>query len=473
MRFAVRAVALSAAAAALCAASPPPALPLAAVAAASGHAALVHVRARATGTLEGRPFEVTFERFGASLLMRRCIAEVCDGSWFDGNRRWTFGLNEVLLPDDGDLGLPQRRTLNAIASYLFAEPAFRSQGGTVAVAGPDAWRVRAHDGAELIARVDPATHRLRSVETEAGETLAGFQGSLRAGPATIPREQSGADSVSLDSGQAVPGPIVPPAGPAVTYAGDGALKLSGDPVPIVPCTLAGHAVKCLIDTGATPSAIALPLAEQLGLEPRGELDIAAFDQFATGFVEAGPLSLGAARFERARFAVVPSTYAARFDVVVGADLLARVRLRLDRAHGLAQITAPNDGSAGPAPVVATIPLRFREGTPRLDAVLDGRAQQGAVFDSGDQSQLSFGYAAYRNGTQWPLVSRTQAVGMGDASEDAFIVDVPQVRIGPYDAGTTRAIVRRTQSNLHVGIGLWERFSIEIDEAAAQLVLHPR
>ena len=472
MRFAVRAFALSAAAAALCAASPPP-VSLAAVAAASGHAALVHVRARAAGTLEGRPFEVTFERFGATLLVRRCIAEVCGGSWFDGNRRWAFGLNEVLLPDEGDLGLPQRRTLNAIVSYLFAEPVFRSQGGTVALAGPDAWRVRARDGAELIARVDPATHRLRSVETGTGETLAGFQGDLRAGPATIPRQQIGPDAVALDTAQAVPGPIVPPAGPVVTYGGDGALKLGGDPVPIVPCTLAGHAVRCLIDTGATPSAISLPLAEQLGLEPHGELEIAAFDQFATGFVEAGPLGLGAARFERARFAVVPSTYAARFDVVVGADLLGRVRLTLDRARGLARITAPNDASASATPVVATIPFRFRDGTPRLDATLDGREQHGALFDSGDQSLLSFGYAAYRDGTQWPLVSRTQAVGMGDASEDAFTVDVPQVRIGPYAAGTTRAIVRRTQSNLHVGIGLWERFLIEIDEAAAQLVLHPR
>ena len=469
MRFAVRLPALLAAAA-LVAAAPPPADPLAVVAAANGHAATVHVRATAAGTYEGRPVRVTLDQLGSTRLLRRCVAEVCAGSWFDGTRRWTFGLNDVLFPDDDDPLLPQRRTLAAIASYAFAEPAFRAAGGTVVAAGANVWQVRAPDGVTLTAHLDPATHALRRVANENGDTVTAYGRDALAGGARFALRQAGLDAAVTDEATAVGGPVAPPAGPDVTFSGDGALALSADPVPIVPCTVGGRVVRCLIDTGATPSAMTVRLADTLGLEARGELEIAAFGTFATGFVEAGPLVLGAARFDRARFAVVAGTSAAHFDVVIGADLLRRVRVVLDRGRGAARIVP---SGAGAAPGTGVVPIAFHGGIPVVEAALSGEAEQSALLDTGDQSVVSFGYAAYRNGTQWPVVGRGQAVGMGASAEDAFTVELPNLRIGRLATGPTRATVRRTQVMPHVGIGLWDRLIVEVDEGAAQVVFRPR
>ncbi|GAC1574865.1 MAG: hypothetical protein NVS3B7_06990 [Candidatus Elarobacter sp.] len=470
MRFAVGALVLLAAAAPA-GASAPPADPLAAVAAAAGHAAAVHVRATAAGTYEGRRVEVTLDQLGTARLLRRCVAEVCGGSWFDGTRRWTFSLNEVLLPEDDDPLLPQRRTLAALDSYAFAEPAFGTAGGTVVSAGANAWRVRAPGGATLIGYLDPVTHLLRRVANDGGGTIEVYDNAVRAGAASFALQRRGLDEFAAGAATSVAGPVEPPAGPEVTFAGDGVLALGADPVPIVPCRLGERTVRCLLDSGATPSAIALPLAEALGLEARGEIELTAFANVATGFVEAGPLRVGAARFDRVRFAVVGGSSAAAFDVVVGADLLARVRLVLDRGRRAARLVAPG-GDGALAPGATVVPLAFHDGTPRLRAELDGVALS-ALFDTGDQSVLSIGYAAYRLGPQWPMVARALAVGMGSAAEDAFTVDVPDVRIGPFAAGRTRATVRRTQTSPHVGIGLWDRSVIELDESSSRLVLRPR
>jgi Aspartyl protease len=473
MRFAVRVPALLAAAA-LTAASPPPADPLAAVAAANGHAALVHVHSITEGTAEGRHVELTIDRLGESRLVRRCVADVCSGSWFDGKRRWTYGLNDVLLPDDDDPDLTQRRTLAAITSYAFAEPAFRAAGGTVAAAGPSAWLVRAPGGAPLTAFLDPATRSLRRVTAAAGETVAEYDGERHVGAARFPVPRTGREAFGLDGATAVSGPIVPPAGAAVTFAGTANLTLGNDPVPIVPCSLGGRSARCLIDTGATPSAITLPLAEALGLEPRGELELSGFGRMVTGYVDATALAVGQARFARVRLAVVPQSTAAKFDVVLGADLLARVRVWLDRRRGIGSIDKPLADAAGtheltPFPAIA---LRFTDGTPHVDVTIAGGATQRALFDTGDQSVVSFGYAQYRQGPQWPLVERLQALGLGGV-DDAFAVTVPTVNVGGLALGPTRATVRRTQVMPHVGIGIWARGVVELDEGAGVVVIQSR
>src|ERR1700688_57589 len=323
MRFAKR---LPALAAAVILGAAEPSDPRAVDAAAHGHAALRHVRGTTTRAIEGRRAVETLDQQGTTRVFRRCVAEVCSGSWFDGTHRWAFGLNEVPLPDE-DASLPAWRTLAAISSFAFAEPGFRAAGGSVEAAGRDAWLVRARGGEALIARLDPVTHLLRSVATEHGREIESYRRYVRTGGAAFALERHGEfEEFTLETASTQAERVQPPAGAAVSFAGDGFAALGIDAVPIVPCTLGGRAARCLLDTGATPSAVVLPLAEALGLEPRGELEIAGFSRFATGFVEAGPLTLGAARFARARFAVIPAVSAARFDVVIGADLLGEVRV---------------------------------------------------------------------------------------------------------------------------------------------------
>jgi len=463
MRFAKRLAAL-AAAVSLSAATPSD--PLAVAAAANGHPALRHLRGTVSRAVEGRGTIETLDQLGGARLFRRCVAEVCSGTWFDGMHRWTFGLNDVPLPDE-DPALPAWRTLVAISSFAFAEPAFRAAGGSVEAAGRDAWLVRARGGDALIARLDPVTHLLRSIATERGREIQTYRRYVRADGAAFALERRGDfEDVSLEAVGAPAEPLQPPAGAAVTFSGDGAAALGSDAVPIVPCTLGGRTVRCLLDTGATPSAIVLPLAEALGLEPRGELEIAGFSRFATGFVEAGPLTLGAARFARARFAVIPAVAAARFDVTIGADLLGEVRLVLDHARRRAEILAPRG-----APHGGSVALRFLGGVPHVDLALDGLPAS-ALFDSGDASVVSLGYAAYRLGPQWPVVDRGQAVGVGGGT-DAFVVAIPDVRIGTLTLGSARATVNRTQRETHVGAGLWTKCVIELDEAAGTLGCTPR
>ncbi|GAC1659959.1 MAG: hypothetical protein NVS4B13_06580 [Candidatus Elarobacter sp.] len=139
MRFALRPLALAAAFATI--AATPPADPLGALAAANGHAATVHLRATGTRIVDGRTIVTTVDQLGAQRLLRRCINEVCGGTWFDGTLEWTYGLNEVVLPEEADEATLTERTLFAIVSYAFAEPAFRAGGGTVVRDSADRWRV--------------------------------------------------------------------------------------------------------------------------------------------------------------------------------------------------------------------------------------------------------------------------------------------------------------------------------------------
>ena len=150
MRFAKRALVLAAAFILPAGTAPDP---LAAVAAANGHPAELRLRLSGTRSYEGRRVVETLDRAGTTFLDRRCVAEVCTGTWFDGTRTWKFGLNDVALPED-DRRAALRRTLAAIVSFAFAEPAFRAAGGVVEPAGPSAWRVSAAGGETLIVTGD-------------------------------------------------------------------------------------------------------------------------------------------------------------------------------------------------------------------------------------------------------------------------------------------------------------------------------
>jgi hypothetical protein len=469
MRFALRSLALATAAGVLGAAPPPdPLAALAALAAANGHAAGLHLRATGTRVVEGRTVTVAVDQLGTRRLLRHCVNEVCGGTWFDGSREWTYGLNEVVLPEEADEATLIDRTLSAIVSYAFAEPAFRAGGGSVSRDAQGRWHVRARDGVELIAVLDPASQAVRRVETGNGVTVGEYGRETRAGGASFALDRAGPfESGPLDRVAAVAGAVGPPSGVAAAVGADAPVRLGAEPIPIVPCTLGGRAVRCLLDTGATPSAVTLTLAEALDQEPHGELEISGLGRFATGFIEAGPLAVGAARFERARFAVIPPSNAARFDVVVGSDLLGRVRLVLDRGRGTARLLP----TGGPAPAGTAVRLSFHNGSPLVATMLGPQGTR-ALLDTGDQAALSLGYAAYREGPQWPVIERGRAIGVAGA-DDTFTVEIPEVRFEGLALGATRATVRRTQAAAHAGIGLWDRFVLDLDEEAERISFSPR
>jgi len=440
--------------------------PLAALAAAVGDPAALHLRAQATSTADGQQTVTTLDLQGSQRLLRTCVADVCAGTWFDGHRGWTFGLNEVPLPAGDDPALPALRSLAAIASYAFVEPAFQAAGGVVEAVAPNRWRVRAPDGAPLVATIDPRTLAVETVVDAGGTPIAQYGRIVRVGDAAFALQRAGPEERTFERVDLVAGPLGAPDGAPVTFGDPAPLALADDPVPIVPCRLGGRLVRCLLDTGTTPSAITLAFSEELGLEPHGELDIAGFHRFATGFVQAGPLALGPARFAQARFAVIPATRELHFDVIVGADLLGALQLTLDRAAATVTLgpTAPN------RPADA-IPLAFPQGVPLVDVTVAGVGVR-ALLDSGDAATLSLDYETYRRGPHWPPVARGEAIGVAGEG-GVFDVDVPDVRIGTLDLGTVRTAVRWTQAVSHLGLGLAHRCALELDEAAGYLRCLPK
>ncbi len=345
-----------------------------------GGAAPRHVRGDVTRMIDGRPVTVTVDREGARELVRTCVRGVCGGTWFDGSRSWTFGINEILVPETR------------------------------------------------------AAHSDALVEAARG------------------------------AGRPIDGALTPPPGVVPTFDGDGTLALVDTTIPIVGCTLGGRTSRCLLDSGTTPSAITLRLAEALGLEPQGEIEISAFGRYATGIVQTGPLVVGPAHFAGTHFAVAPVNRDLGFDVIVGADLLARMRVVFERPQSRARISAPSRADT------AGIALLFHDGVPTVAAQV-GENETNALLDTGDAATISMGYEMYRRGTPWPVVARGGARGIAGV-EDTLEVALPSASIGTLALGPTRAIVRRTELGVHVGVGLWSRCSLDLDEAAERMRCTP-
>lgn len=415
---------------------------------AAGHPARTHWRASVAFTSEGRSGTLTTEQAGVRRLQRRCIADVCTGIWFDGRDRSTFGVNDAPFRRSGDD--EEVRTWAAIASGAFAEPDFPSAGGTATLQRRDGaraiWQVRARDGVPLDAAVDLMT----------GAVLAITRPDGTAAPAL-------GEALSARNAERVEGPLEPPGtgmpqlGPAVD------IPLGGGPQPIVPCRIGTRALRCLVDTGTTPSAMTLALAEELRLEPHGEIEIAGFGRgrYATGIVDAGPLVVGNATFAAWHFAVIPGARGFGFDVILGSDALAAVRLTIDRTHRRMRIEPSHPDSAARG-----WPLTFPGDVPRATVAIGDR-ELSALLDTGDSALLSIDYETLRREPELLQLNGTgMSAGIGGSS-DAIEGTARSVRVGTTEFGPAQVRVTRTQRGAHLGIGILARCTLVLDFAQSR------
>lgn len=421
---------------------------LGAVATAAGHPARTHWRADVPLTSEGRSGTLTIEQQGVRRLQRRCIADVCTGVWFDGRDSFTFGLNDAPFrrtADDAEM-----RTWAAIASWDVAEPEFFAAGGTATLERRDGtratWRVRARDGVALDATVDGATGAIAAITRPDGAAAAALGEPL-----------SARNAERVDGPLEAPGTGTPQLGPTVD------IPLGGGPQPIVPCRLGTRPLRCLIDTGTTPSAMTLALAEELRLEPHGEIEIAGFGRgrYATGIVDAGPLAVGNATFATWHFAVIPGARGFGFDVILGSDALATIRLTIDRTHRRARIEpARTDGAA------RGWPLTFAGDVPHATVALGGH-ELAALLDTGDSALLSIDYETLRREPAlFQLSGTATSAGIGGSS-DALEGIAPSVRVGSTEFGPAHVTVTRTQRGAHLGIGILTRCTLVLDFAQSR------
>jgi len=241
----------------------------------------------------------------------------------------------------------------------------------------------------------------------------------------------------------------------------------GSRLPIVPCRLETLALRCLFDTGTSPSALTLAIAERLGREPRGHLFVRSLTDYPSGAVDAGPVAIGDTTIGTLHYAVIPSTRDRGYDVVLGSDVLGSLRLDID-LDGRRLSLAP---SGRPAAGVA-LPLAFDAGLPYLRVAIDGYAQD-ALFDTGDEALVAIGYDTYRHHATFSANDAGRIAGaLGES--DALAGAAADVRVGDLALGAQRVLVVRSEHVAHVGLGLAARCRVlGIDLDAARLDCVPR
>ncbi len=431
---------------------------LAQVAAAGGHPASVPLRGTATVVRDDIRYTITDQRLGARQLVRECAGNVCTGTWFDGERLFAFGINGESYPASAQATRDQR-TLAAIASLRFAEPDF---AGTVEAAGPGSFAVRAAGGTLMQVSIDPRTSLPAAASGPAGSPSVSFGPPQRAGGAAM-LSPLRFDRVERDNE-----PLVPPAGPRIRF--DPPLALAAGPAGhalVVPCRLERLALRCLFDTGSTPSSITLTVAERLGREPEGQLTVRSFETYVTGTVDAGPLTIANANVAPLHFEVLPSTRDRGYDVVVGSDILSAMRLDVNASTHTLRLGPPSAAPRG-----TTIPLTFEGGLPYV-ALTVANQTQAALFDTGDDALVAIGYDWYRQHADFP-VSRAGNVAGVVGTSDTLVGQALDARAGPLDLGATEITVVRSRHDGHVGIGLAARcaiLGIDLHEARLDCVPH--
>ena len=434
----------------------PPALDR--IAEAGGHPARVPFRATSYVEREGVRYRVSDERSGNLRLLRECADDLCAGTWFDGQRLFTLGINGDRFPA-GDAPTQAARTVDAIDSLRFAEPNF---AGTVRPAGANAYTVRADGGSAAVVAVDAATDLPTAVRTGGDDLPIVY---------AVPERFEGAailSEVPFERIERLAHPPVPPQPPAVAFGPPGRIAfVPGARLAIVPCRLETLALRCLFDTGTSPSSVSLAVAERLNREPQGHILVHSLDSYPSGTISAGPIEIGTVSVGRLHYAVIPSTRDRGYDVVLGSDVLGSLRLELDLVdHRLALV--PSGGrTAG-----ITLPLAFENGLPYTSIAIGGE-QQSALLDTGDEALVAIGYDAYRRNATFAAHQAGRVSGVLGAS-DTLAGEAPGVRIGSLDLGTQRIVIVRSEHVAHVGLGLALRCAtLGIDLDAARIDCVPR
>jgi hypothetical protein len=245
----------------------------------------------------------------------------------------------------------------------------------------------------------------------------------------------------------------PPPRPPASFGPTAAIAfVPGARLPIVPCRLETLALRCLFDTGTSPSSLTLAVAERLGREPRGQIVEQSLLSYPSGAIAAGPVSIGSVTLGALHYAVIPSTRDRGYDIVLGSDVLGSVRLEIDLDGRRLTLSPSGTRSAG-----HPIPLSFEAGLPYVPLAVDGMTQD-ALLDTGDEALVAIGYDAYREHVTFDTRQAGRIAGvLGDS--DALAGQAADVRVGGMRLGPQRVIVVRSQHVGHVGLGLAARCGV--------------
>jgi hypothetical protein len=457
---------------------------LARIRAASGTPYAAHIVSEAHEIQDGRSYTVRVETEGDRSVVRRCRDGICGGEYFDGTRFFAVNLNDTALPgslrrDDDE------RVVRAIESSAFATPEFRASGGSVSELPPIARNgktyrrlvVRSGDVA-FVVLVDPSTAVPVEARTPDGRVAFGFGDFRKVDGVTLPFETTRGNVIleRYDSRRVSHDPFAAPSGLAPTF-GANPQPLRMIPVPrqpgnepVVPCSIGGVTVNCLIDTGNSSLGISLELAERLGLEATGEYEVSGLGRYLTGIVTAGPLVVGGTTFPSARYVVLHDLHGYGYDIVLGADVLAHTRVTIDYPQQTVKFESPERETA-----IASIPLLFRGFIPVVGTQL-GALDVPLALDTGDEATVNVSYNYYSDhpGLFQPRAQR-EVAGIG-GSADQIVGEIASIRLATFDV-THQAIAATRASEPsaggHLGSGFLMHFTVTLDYTRARLGLVPR
>jgi hypothetical protein len=239
--------------------------------------------------------------------------------------------------------------------------------------------------------------------------------------------------------------------------------------PVFPCSIAGIAVHCLLDTGNSGISMSTELAAQLDAPVVGEHAVRGLGGYSTQVVRAGPLVVGNATFPEGYYIVLNDIHKYGYDVVIGTDVLAATNVRMNAAAH----TISFGMAAPPAPI--TIPISFENFVPVVKVQL-GSIEARLLVDTGDESNINLAYEFYtKHPSLFTVTTRRTVSGIG-ASSVELLGSIPQVTVGNYTTGpqtigTTQTLVGTAFG--HLGAAFLQQFDVDLDYSAAELHLVPR
>jgi hypothetical protein len=430
-------------------------------------------------SVDGGTAVVETDGQGLRFDLHRCNGELCDGTYFDGQRLYTVNINGTALPETNE-PQPYLRALRWLASLGFLAPDFASadrridDGGTATIAGAKYRTFFVVDGESVPMQVfvDPQTALVRYARDVNGDDTFEYRDYRKVGGFTIPFEilHNGSVLERYDDRTPVAPPFAPPHGPRPSFSGP-AQPVPTDPAHVTPvfnCELAGIPVRCLLDTGNSGLSMSSELASRIDAPVAGTFEVRGLGGYSTQVVRAGPLRIGNATFPPAYYVVLKDIRAYGYDVVVGADVLGTTQVEIDAAtHALTF-------GAKSAPGGFSVPITFQNFVPVVNVGLGTLDAQLAV-DTGDESNINLGYDFYSKHTDLFAVTGKRTVGGVGGEGFELTGHIPEVTIGDYRTGTQAIGATPTlhgTASGHLGAGFLSQFKVLLDYGGGVLKLVP-
>ncbi|MBV9233192.1 MAG: retroviral-like aspartic protease [Candidatus Eremiobacteraeota bacterium] len=437
-----------------------------------------HIVSVARLSINGVPTVVSAETQGLRVLVRHCTGEVCDGTYFNGERLYSFNMNGTPVPEDREIE-PFFRALRIASGLLFLGSPSEARGVRIVNGGTESLNSKPYrtlligggDVVPLRVYVDPRNWLLRFVRTLDGRETFEYVGYRRIGAFALPFEvlHNGRVLERYDDRAIVASALAAPRGLVPSFNG-APESVATDPravTPIVECNVGGIAARCLIDSGNSGLSMSSEMASRLDAPVVGNFEVRGLGGYSTQVVRAGPLRIGNALFSEAYYIVLNDLRRYGYDVVLGADVLATTNLEIDAAAHLVRLDAAPAPHAGIA-----VPLSFQNFVPVVTVDL-GSVQTQLAVDTGDESNINLSYDFYAKHPGLFTITQRRTVGGIGGSSVQMIGEIGQVRIGDYRLGPQRIGTTQTLQGTafgHLGAGFLNQFLVRLDYANGELRL---